>query len=89
MVEYESIYKIILHPYVTEKTMILMEEENKLEFVVDLKANKKQIKDAIEELFEAKIIKVNTRIDKRGKRATVKFSEEHSAEEIGMRVGVF
>ncbi len=89
MVEYDTPYKVILHPSVTEKTMILMEEENKLQFLVDMKANKNQIKDAIEELFEVTVIKVNTRIDKRGKKALVTFSEEDSAEEIGMRIGVF
>ncbi len=89
MVKYDSPHKVVLHPYVTEKTMILMEEENKLEFVVDVKANKLQIKEAIEELLEADVVKVNTRIDRRGKKATVTFSEDESAEEIGMRIGVF
>ncbi|MEF8873216.1 MAG: 50S ribosomal protein L23 [Candidatus Thermoplasmatota archaeon] len=89
MPEYESAHKIVLHPYVTEKTMMEMEEENKLEFICDLKATKHQIADAIEELFDAEVEKVNTRIDKNGKRAVVKFTEEYSAEEIGMRIGVF
>lgn len=88
-IKYDSPHEIIRYPYVTEKTMTLMEEENKLEFVVNLKANKHQIADAVEEIFEVKVDKVNTRIDKHGKRATVKFSSEHSAEEIGMRIGVF
>ena len=89
MVEYESPHKIIFHPYVTEKTMMEMEDENKLEFICDLKATKRQIAHAAEEMFEADVEKVNTRIDKNGKRAVVKFTEEHSAEEIGMRIGVF
>ncbi|MFP4001150.1 MAG: 50S ribosomal protein L23 [Thermoplasmata archaeon] len=89
MAEYESPHNIIYHPYVTEKTMMEMEEENKLEFIVDLDANKPQIADAAEELFDAEIENVNTRIDKNGKRAIVKFTDEYSAEEIGMRIGVF
>ena len=89
MVEYDTPHKIVLYPYVTEKTMVQMEEENKLEFIVDLKANKNQISDAIEKLFEVDVAKVNTRIDQHGKRATVKFTEEYDAEEIGMRIGVF
>ncbi len=89
MVEYESPHKVIRHPYVTEKTMMEMEEENKLEFLCDLKATKHQIADAAEEMFDAEVEKVNTRIDKNGKRAVVKFTEEYSAEEIGMRIGVF
>lgn len=87
--EYDSVHKIVRYPYVTEKTMVKMEEENKLEFIVDLKANKSQICDAVEELFDVEVEKVNTRIDKKGKKATVKFTSEYSAEEIGMRIGVF
>lgn len=89
MVEFDSPHKVVLYPYVTEKTMVKMEEENKLEFIVALKSNKQQIKEAISELFEAEVEKVNTRIDQHGKRATVKFTDEYSAEEIGMRIGVF
>ncbi|MFP4051381.1 MAG: 50S ribosomal protein L23 [Thermoplasmata archaeon] len=89
MVGYNSYHDIVLHPYVTEKTMMEMEDENKLEFIVDLKASKPQIAKAVEELFEVKVDKVNTRIDRNGKRAVVKFTEEYSAEEIGMRIGVF
>ncbi len=89
MVKYDSPHKVVLHPYVTEKTMMEMEEENKLEFICDLKATKHQIADAVEELFDVDVEKVNTRIDGNGKRAVVKFTEEHSAEEIGMRIGVF
>ncbi len=89
MTEYDSPHKIILHPYVSEKTMMEMEDENKLEFIVDMDANKTQIKEAVSELFEAEAEKVNTRIDKNGKRAIVKFTDEYSAEEIGMRIGVF
>ncbi|MFP4608301.1 MAG: 50S ribosomal protein L23 [Candidatus Natronoplasma sp.] len=89
MPEYETAHEIILHPYVTEKTMMEMEKENKLEFICDLKATKHQIADAAEELFDVEVDKVNTRIDEKGKRAIVKFTEEYSAEEIGMRIGVF
>ncbi len=89
MTDNKSPYNVIFHPYVTEKTMMEMEEENKLEFIVDLESTKPEIADAAEELFEADVAKVNTRIDKNGKRAIVKFTEEHSAEEIGMRIGVF
>jgi len=41
-------YDILFHPYVTEKTMNLMEKKNALEFVVKRNSNKKQIKKAIE-----------------------------------------
>lgn len=82
-------HSIIFHPYVTEKTMSLIEFENKLEFVVKRTATKAEIKKAIEELFEVKVESVNTKIVKGGKHAIVKLKPGYSAEELGMRIGVF
>ncbi|UCH88994.1 MAG: 50S ribosomal protein L23 [Thermoplasmata archaeon] len=82
-------HKIILHPFVTEKTMNLMERENRLEFIVNRHATKPQIKAAFEQLFNAKVSKVNTMILKTGKHAIIHLAEGYSAEEIGMRIGIF
>ena len=82
-------YDIIYHPYVTEKTMNMMEKNNALELVVKRKANKQQIKKAVEKMFEAKVKDVNTRITKKGKHAIVIFMPEFKAEDIGMRIGIF
>lgn len=51
--------EIIKAPIITEKTMLLSEELNKYTFSVDKRANKIQIKQAIEELFSVKVTKVN------------------------------
>jgi large subunit ribosomal protein L23 len=82
-------YKIIFHPYVTEKTMNIMEKNNSLEFVVRRNSNKKQIKIAIEKMFEAKVKDINTKITKNGKHAIITFSPDFKAEDIGMRIGIF
>ena len=82
-------YDIIIHPYVTEKTLFLMERENKIEFIVRRTANKDEIKKAIEKMFEVKVDKINTKITKKGKKAMIKFSRDYKADEIGMRIGVF
>jgi len=82
-------YDIILHPYVTEKTMRMIEENNALQFVVRVDANKKMIKEAVEKIFNVKVEKVNTRITKKGKIAVVKLTPEYKAEDIGMRIGIF
>lgn len=50
---------IIRKPLVTEKTNDLI-GENKYSFMVDLKANKTQIKNAIEKIFKVKVLAVNT-----------------------------
>lgn len=82
-------YKIIFHPFVTEKTMNFMEKNNALEFVVKRSADKKVIKEAVEQMFEVKVQNVNTRITKKGKHAIVTFTPEFKAEDIGMRIGIF
>ena len=51
--------EIIKRPIITEKSMLLVENENKYTFEVNKHANKIQIKKAIEELFEVKVLKVN------------------------------
>ena len=81
-------YTIIRHPFVTEKTMNLL-AENKLDFIVIRKANKHQIKKAVETLLDAKVIQVRTYIDKNGKHAIVKFAPEHNVEDLATRIGVF
>ena len=82
-------HAILLHPMVTEKTMSLMDRNNSLEFLVRRTSSKHDIKKAVETLFSCQVDTVNTRITKDGKRAVVKFAPETSAEDIGMRIGVF
>lgn len=85
----QSSYKVLMHPYVTEKTLNHMEMGNRLEFIVHRDATKHQIKKAFESLYEAKVAKVNTLILKDGKHAIIKLAEPGKAEEIGMRIGIF
>ena len=70
--------------------MNLIDLNNEIAFVVDRKANKKQIKYAFEDLYEEKVERVNTHITPRGvKVAYIKLVEEEMAEEIAVRLGVF
>ena len=66
------LYDVIRRPVITEKSTAMADEENKYVFEVDLRANKIQIKEAVEEIFEleGQILKVNTMImpAKRGRR---------------------
>lgn len=55
-------YRIIKSPLTTESAMKKIEDHNTLVFLVDLKSNKRQIKDAIKELYDIKVAKVNTLI---------------------------
>jgi large subunit ribosomal protein L23Ae len=55
-------YKTIVHPLNTESAMKKIEENNTLVFIVDIKANKRQIKDAVKKLYDVDAVKVNTLI---------------------------
>ncbi len=80
---------IIKHPLATEKSIRLMEAENKLIFAVDRKATKADIKKAIEEMFKVKVVDVNTFVSSHGeKRAYVKFSANNPAIDIATQLGL-
>jgi len=55
-----SIYDVIKKPLITEKAMILKERDNQVVFSVHPQANKKKIKNAVEELFDVKVKDVKT-----------------------------
>ena len=64
------LYDVIVRPIVTEKSSLLSEEHNKYVFEVSPNANKRQIKEAVETIFDKKVVKVNTIVmpAKRGRR---------------------
>jgi large subunit ribosomal protein L23 len=81
--------KIVKNPVSTEKSIKLMEAENKLIFDVDKKATKEAIKTEIESFFNVKIVSVTTRIGPDAKkRAYVKFSNETPAIDIATKLGL-
>lgn len=55
-------YSIIKHPLTTESAMKKIEDNNTLVFIVDLRANKPQIKQAVKKLYNIDVAKVNTLI---------------------------
>jgi large subunit ribosomal protein L23 len=80
---------IIKHPVSTEKSVKLIQSENKLIFVVDRAATKHQIKEEIEKLFNAKVLSVNTIVTPEAKkRAIVQFSPETPAIDIATKLGL-
>lgn len=61
---------IVQKPVVTEKSTALKEASNRYVFRVEVKANKRQIKRAVEKLFNVKVLDVRTAVY-RGKKAVV------------------
>jgi large subunit ribosomal protein L23 len=69
----EKYYKILKQPVVTESTFDLIDEHNKIVFLVKRSANKYQIREAIERIYGVKVMKVNTMITPSGtKKAFIK-----------------
>ena len=80
--------KIILHPYITEKTFELVETEKKICFIVEKTASKSAIKNAINTLYEEKAITVNTARTIYGKKAFVEFETVDVARDLATKIGM-
>jgi large subunit ribosomal protein L23 len=82
-------YEIIRYPLMTESASLMVEKENKLVFVVDLRANKSDVKSAVEKLYEVKVEKINLLITNRGeKKAFVKLHPDYKAADVAIRLGI-
>ena len=82
-------YSIIINPLATEKAVRIMESENKLVFIVDRKANKLEIKEAIETLFNVKVDNVNSLILKNGrKKVYATLNKDYKALDIATKLGL-
>ncbi len=79
---------VINYPFITEKAMMHM-EDNKLQFVVDTRSNKDQIRGEVTKMYGFKVIDVCTMTTMKGKKkALVTFEETDAAHEIATRIGL-
>lgn len=82
-------YDIILFPLMTEATSLMVEKENKLVFIVNLKADKGDVRRAVEELYEVKVEAVNLLITPQGeKKAFVKLHPDFRAADVAIKLGI-
>jgi large subunit ribosomal protein L23 len=56
----KELHQIIRRPLLTEKSTAQKESANQVSFEVDRKANKVEIRTAVEKLFKVKVLNVNT-----------------------------
>ncbi|MCD6536972.1 MAG: 50S ribosomal protein L23 [Thaumarchaeota archaeon] len=81
--------EIIKRIVITQDAVSLIEKENKITFIVDIRATKRDIKRAVEELYGVKVQKVNTLITPRGeKKAYVKLAPEYKAADLAVELGI-
>ena len=84
----EDAQKVVVRPYITERTFEQIERENKLCFIVADDASKTQIASAVETLYEVAVTEVNTTRTLGGKKAFVRLAAESSATELATKLGL-
>jgi len=80
--------RIILKPYITEKTFAMIENESKICFIVDNSASKPEIIKAVDALYNQKAINVNTARTIYGKKAFVQFETTEKARDLATKIGM-
>lgn len=82
-------WTVLKYPHLAEKSMNMVEMDNKLVFMVDRRARKEEIKKAIEKGFNVKVESVNVLITQKGvKKAYAKLDASSDAVDIASRLGM-
>ncbi len=80
---------VVRYPLLSEDAVTLLEAENKITFIVDVRSDKHDIKRAIQELYEVKVRDVKTLITPEGdKKAFVKLTQDFKASDLAVRLGI-
>merc|ERR1719421_2039222 len=83
-------YAILKYPLTTESAMKKIEENNTLVFIVDVRASKLQIKEAIKRMYEPiDVSKINTLVRPDGqKKAYVHLTQDFDALDVANKIGI-
>eukprot|EP00457_Paulinella_chromatophora_P013006 gb/GEZN01013267.1/.p2 GENE.gb/GEZN01013267.1/~~gb/GEZN01013267.1/.p2 ORF type:complete len:308 (+),score=60.51 gb/GEZN01013267.1/:38-961(+) len=82
-------YAVVKYPLCTESAMKQIEDNNTLTFIVDIRANKRQIAQSVKALYEIDVAKTNTLIRPDGqKKAYVRLTPDHEALEVANTIGI-
>ena len=84
----EEATAIILRPYITEKTFAMVENEQKICFLVKRQASKQMIQEAVQTLYNEKSINVDTARTVYGKKAFVQFETTDKARDLATKIGM-
>ena len=87
--EVDRAWEVIENPHMTEQAMDMIDQENKLVLMVDIEADKNQVKDAVETLFDVTVETVNTNITPSAKKkAFVGLSPSDDAMDLATELGM-
>lgn len=82
-------HDVIKYPTMTERSVYMIENENKLIFIVDRRANKLDITKAVKTLYDVEVKEINTLITRKGeKKAFVKLTKDYQASEVAIKLGI-
>lgn len=82
-------HSVLKFPLTTESAMKKIEDNNTLVFIVDVKSTKKQIKAAVNRLYEITTQKINTLIRPDGtKKAYVRLPRDIDALDVANKIGI-
>ncbi|HSD04305.1 MAG TPA: 50S ribosomal protein L23 [Nitrosopumilaceae archaeon] len=80
--------KVVLKPYITEKTFALVEKQSQICFIVKDTATKPKIMEAVKILYNEEPLAVNTCRSVYGKKAFVKFQTVEKARDLATKIGM-
>ena len=80
--------KIIIKPYITEKTFAMVENESKITFIVERSASKPEIAEAVKTLYKENVTNVTTARTIYGKKAFVQFENTEKARDLATKIGM-
>lgn len=82
-------FRIIKYPLTTESAMKKIEDNHTLVFIVDITANKRQIKAAVQDLYHIECQSVNTLIRPDGKKkAYVRLTDDFDTLDVANKIGI-
>ncbi len=85
----KNVQEVIKYPLISEDAVTLIESENKITFIVDVRASKNDIRRAVEEMYEVRVDRVNSVLTPEGrKKAFVKLAPDYKASDLAVRLGV-
>jgi len=81
--------EVVLYPLMTESASLMVEKDNKLIFIVNPKSDKSDVKRAVEELYDVKVVRVTVQMTPRGeKKAFVKLDAAFKASDVAIKLGI-
>ena len=82
-------HRIVKYPLTTETAMEKIENDHTLVFIVDILSNKRQIKKAVQDLYNIECVSVNTLIRPDGKKkAFVRLTEDYDTLDVANKIGI-